>query len=313
MSRPFARSTLQVAGATREGDNEWRPGLCQRARSRVPCAVVHAMNSALLASLLTHPRYEIVPLAGAEEAVLEHVPPGIKVTVTTSPRKGLEPTLALVERLAARGYDLVPHLAARHVRDPGHLSELVERLRGVGVGEILVMTGDAPEPAGEFDGSLPVLHALADLGAPFAEVGVTGYPESNSHMTSEGAMRLLKEKEPHATYVVSQISFDVRAIVRWVRSFRERRSRLNIRVGIPGPVDRDRLLRISERIGVGDSIGVLRAAGGATFDPTQLVSDLAAVLDEDSNVVGVHVFTFNELEATERWRREHLELARAPS
>ena len=33
------------------------------------------------------------------------------------------------ERLAEHGYRVVPHLAARHVRDRGHLAELVERLR----------------------------------------------------------------------------------------------------------------------------------------------------------------------------------------
>ena len=45
------------------------------------------------------------------------------MTVTTSPKKGLEPTLALSERLASAGYAVVPHLAARHVRD-------VRRARG---------------------------------------------------------------------------------------------------------------------------------------------------------------------------------------
>ena len=39
----------------------------------------------------------------------EHVPAGRAVTVTASPSKGLEATLALSERLAARGYDVVPH------------------------------------------------------------------------------------------------------------------------------------------------------------------------------------------------------------
>ena len=32
---------------------------------------------------------------------------------------------------------------------------------------MLVMAGDAEEPAGEFDGSLPLLEALAELGQPF--------------------------------------------------------------------------------------------------------------------------------------------------
>jgi len=70
------------------------------------------MTAGGVTQLLAHPRYEVIPLAGAEEAVLEHVPTEVKVTVTTSPKKGLEPTLELAERVARHGYDVVPHLAA---------------------------------------------------------------------------------------------------------------------------------------------------------------------------------------------------------
>jgi methylenetetrahydrofolate reductase (NADPH) len=245
--------------------------------------------------------------------VLAHVPRDVKVTVTTSPRKGLEPTFQLVERLAGHGYDVVPHLAARHVRDRAQLAELVERLRTARCTDVLVMAGDAPQPVGEFEGSLPVLHALADLGSPFAEIGITGYPESNAFMSSEAAMQSLLDKEQYATYVVSQVCFEPRLIARWASSVRERGSRLEIRAGVPGPVSHERLLRISERIGVGESIRLLRDDSRDPFDPTPLVRGLSASLDGSvSNITGVHVFTFNELGATERWRQGELELARAP-
>ena len=100
------------------------------------------------------PATRCIPLSGTEEAVLEHVPTDVTVTVTTSPAKGLEPTLALTERLAEHGYKVVPHLAARHVRDRGHLAEIVERAASDGASDVLVLAGDADEPAGEFDGAL---------------------------------------------------------------------------------------------------------------------------------------------------------------
>jgi len=146
-----------------------------------------------LAEFLVHPRYEVIPLAGAEEAVLDHVPSEVTVTVTTSPRRGLDPTLDLVERIAGNGYNVVPHLAARHVRDRGHLTELVERLRAAGATDVLVMAGDAPEPAGVFDGALPLLEALAELGGPFEHVGVTGYPESHAFLSDDVATRSLSD------------------------------------------------------------------------------------------------------------------------
>jgi hypothetical protein len=83
---------------------------------------------ALVAPLLRTPRYEVLPTPSAEESVLEWVPRELTITVTASPARGLEPTLALTERLCACGYRTVPHLSARLVRDGGHLADIVSRL-----------------------------------------------------------------------------------------------------------------------------------------------------------------------------------------
>jgi methylenetetrahydrofolate reductase (NADPH) len=281
----------------------------------------------VLAELLARPRYEVIPLDGAEEAVLEHVPPEVKVTVTTSPRKGLEPTLELVEKVAAHGYAVVPHLAARHVRDTSHLAELVERLRGAGADDVLVMAGDAEQPAGEFDGSLPLLRALAELGQPFRDVGITGYPESHAFISDDATIKAMFAKEEFATYIVSQICFDPQVTAAWVAAVWKRGTHLPIHIGLPGPVPRSKLLRISARIGVGDSLRFLRTHRGwlghtfrGAFDPSPLVDGLEESLARPRpNVAGFHLFTFNDLERTEHWRQEQLEglgtgaLARASS
>ena len=258
-----------------------------------------------LLELLARPRYEVIPLAGAEEAVLEHVPAEVRVTVTTSPRKGLEPTLELSERLAGHGYSVVPHLAARHVRDQSHLAELSERLRASGASDVLVMAGDAEEPVGEFDGSLPLLRALDDLGQPFRDVGITGYPESHAFISDAATIRSMFEKEEFATYIVSQICFDPQATAAWVKAVWERGTRLPIHIGLPGAVPCSKLRRISERIGVGDSISLLRDDGD--FDPDALVAGLDESIERPRpNVGGFHIFTFNDLEGTERWRQQAL-------
>ncbi|MBA3401700.1 MAG: methylenetetrahydrofolate reductase [Actinobacteria bacterium] len=274
----------------------------------------------VLAELLARPRYEVIPLAGAEEAVLEHVPTEVTVTVTTSPKKGLEPTLELVEKVAAHGYAVVPHLAARHVRDRGHLAELIERLRAAGAKDVLVMAGDAEQPAGEFDGSLPLLRALAELGQPFHDVGITGYPESHAFMSDDATIKSMFAKEEFATYIVSQICFDPQVTAAWVAAVWKRGTRLPIYIGLPGLVPRSKLLRVSARIGVGDSIRFLRKHRGwlgrtfrGAFDPGPLVEGLEESLDRPQpNVVGFHLFTFNDLETTERWRQEQLQRLRSP-
>jgi methylenetetrahydrofolate reductase (NADPH) len=247
--------------------------------------------------------------------VLEHVPPEVNVTVTTSPRKGLEPTLELSERLARHGYSVVPHLAARHVRDRVELGEIVERLRAFGASDVLVMAGDAPEPVGEYEGALPLLRALAELGRPFPQVGITGYPESHAFISDKATIKAMFEKEEFGTYIVSQICFDPDATAAWVSAVWERGTRLPIHLGLPGAVARSKLLRVSERIGVGDSICRLRDDGAAddeeAFDPGPLVEGLEQSVQERRNVAGFHIFTFNELEATEHWRQRMLEPVRS--
>ena len=266
----------------------------------------------LAGALLAHPRYEVIPLAGAEEAVVEHVPTEVKVTVTTSPAKGLEPTLALTERLAEHGYEVVPHLAARHVRDRTHLAELVERLRATGASDVLVMAGDAPEPAGEFDGSQPLLVALEELGHPFRDVGITGYPESHALISDAATIKSMFAKEEFATYIVSQICFDPQATADWMRAVWERGTRLPIHIGLPGATSATRLLRVCERIRVGDSLSVLRGDVGTLdgeYDPGSLVDGLDETLGEGRpNLGGFHIFTFNDLAPTERWRQRQLTL-----
>ena len=129
-----------------------------RTEARAVIARRQGARGAALAELLRRPRFEILPLDGIEEQVLAHLATDVKVTVTASPRKGLEATLDLSERLARAGYTVVPHLSARLVRDRAHLEEVVARLLAAGVRELFVPAGDAPEP-GEFPGAVDLLDA----------------------------------------------------------------------------------------------------------------------------------------------------------
>ena len=85
---------------------------------------------ASIAPQLRNARLEVFPASGVEDAVAEWVPLDVTVTVTASPAKGLDATLDLTERLAGRGYRVVPHISARLVADGAHLADIVARLGG---------------------------------------------------------------------------------------------------------------------------------------------------------------------------------------
>jgi methylenetetrahydrofolate reductase (NADPH) len=257
-------------------------------------------------ALLERPRYEVLPVDGIEEQVLAHVPREVTVTITASPARGLDATLVLAERLAARGVRAVPHLSARLVRDAAHVEEIVARLRAAGVDEVFVPAGDAREP-GAFPDAASLLRAL---GGRFAHVGITGYPESHHLIDDETTIQAMFEKAPMATYIVSQICFDPDTIRTWIARVRARGTDLPIWIGMPGVVDHAKLLRISMRIGLGESARFLRAHRAwlrrlvtRTFRPDPLLRRLG---DPGPDVAGLHFYTFNELERTERWRRETL-------
>jgi methylenetetrahydrofolate reductase (NADPH) len=255
-------------------------------------------------------RWEIVPLKGVEDRIA-HLPVRATVAITSSPAKGIDATLALCETVLESRSDctVTPHISARLIRDKAHLSGLVDRLAGLGVEDVFVVAGDSPEPAGRYESGLALLRELADLGQPFPRIGIPGYPEGHPFISDEDTVRAMEEKAPYADYIVSQICYDPATIERWIAAVRARGITLPIHLGIPGVVDAARLLRISLRIGIGDSVRYLRKQRSVVtrlvtgYTPNDLVMGLADVVTNPADgVPGWHLCTFNEIQKTEAWR-----------
>ena len=267
-----------------------------------------------LTRFLSHPRYEVLPTEESGDLVMRNLPTEVTITVTSSPRRGIEATLALAERLAAGGYAVVPHLAARLVRDEPHLNEILARLDAIG-GRVFVVAGDSQEAAGAFPDSVSLLEAIASHAPAMKEIGVTGYPERHGFIDDDLTIQAMWDKRRQATYIVSNLCFDVRVVKKWVARVRKRGVRLPIFIGMAGVADPAKLLRVSTRIGIADSARFLRGhtnwlmrliqPGGYAPDrfATGLMPELAR---PDMKVAGIHVFTFNEIEPTEQWRQQML-------
>lgn len=268
--------------------------------------------------LLERARFEVLPTATIEDKVLAGVPTDVQLTVTASPTKGLEQTLELTERLLKHGYDVVPHLAARMVSGRSELAEIVDRLTSAGVTSVFVPGGDA-DPAGDYHDSVSLLADLADLGRPFAHVGITGYPESHPAIHDDVTIQAMWDKRRFGTHVVSNMTFDPKAMSDWLHRMRLRGITMPLLVGVPGPIDRAKLLAMATKIGVGDSTRFLTKHAGLMtrltmpggFTGEKFLEKCAPAFgDPEALVEGLHLYTFNQVAETEAWRQQLLDKLR---
>jgi len=270
-------------------------------------------------ALLTDARFELMPFESFDEEI-EHLPEDATIAVTTSPQLGIETTVERTEQAAELGYDISPHIAARYVEDREQLDDIARRLTDAGVTDIFVPGGDREEPAGEFESAHDLLVALDELGHSFEEVGITGYPEGHDFLDDETLAEAMERKEPYATYIVTQLCYDPDAVIGWIEDLREDGFNLPVEVGIPGVMNYQRLLQISQKVGVGDSIKFLRKTTGVLgfvkqlvgsrgiYKPDDLIDGLAPYVDDDHyDIRGVHIYTFNQTPDTEEWRHGRLE------
>jgi len=258
--------------------------------------------------------FELVPMKSVEAAIAE-LAPRSTVSVTCSPAKGHGATQDLVARLVDLGHVAVPHLAARQVEDREHVARLAAWIRRIGVREAFVIAGDCQHPAGPYVDALSFLRDLFEHDTGLERVGVAGYPDGHPLIDRPVLHEALRAKQALfgavgvAGSATTQMCFDAARIRTWLSVERCDGFTMPVVVGIPGVVERGRLLKMGVRIGVGASLRYLRknraamaallAPGG--YDPTDLVTAIADDAAE-LGVTGLHSYTFNSVAATRAWQ-----------
>jgi methylenetetrahydrofolate reductase (NADPH) len=261
--------------------------------------------------LVSEPRYELLPFArGEEQAALAGEP--LRLTVTTSPKHGVDRSLEVAIRLRGLGHAVTLHVAARMVRAESHLDELLERSHGAGIDDLFAIGGDAPEPLGPFAAAGELIDLVHEHRLRPARIGVGAYPEGHPLIPPPELEAALERKARVADYMVTQLCFDAGTLLSWLDGVRARGLGLPLYVGAAGPVERRRLLELSARIGVGPSLRYLRKQHGVTAlvrrpagAATRFYDGVAPHAgDPRRGIAGFHLFTFNDLLATRRWQEE---------
>jgi methylenetetrahydrofolate reductase (NADPH) len=277
-------------------------------------AAAHETRRRLISSM----NYELVPLKSVEAAIAA-LPPASPVSVTCSPTKGIATTLELTARLHDLGHEPVPHLAARLMEGRDHVVRLAQWCRAHGQKEIFLVAGDEAEPVGPYPGVVELLRDLLATDHGLIRIGVAAYPDGHAlidrgvlHEALHAKQALLIEAGV-AGWASTQMCFDVALIRDWLTGERQAGLTMPIHLGLPGEIDRAKLLTMGVRLGIGASIRYVQKNRGALgrmfsptgYDPARLIDGLCA----DAGPLGIealHVFTFNNVEATARWQQAEL-------
>ncbi|HZO63305.1 MAG TPA: methylenetetrahydrofolate reductase [Gaiellaceae bacterium] len=248
-------------------------------------------------------RYEVMPFGSAVQQAAD-LPERAHLTVTCSPKHGPDESIEIARQLHAFGHRVTVHLAARMVDDAAHLDRLLAAMKDAGLEEAFVIGGDATPPHGPFSSAVELLPLVAGHGDRPGTIGIGGYPEGHPLIDDAALADALARKAPFADYVTTQLCFDPDAVLAWIRTIRSRGIDLPVFAGIPGIVDRAKLLEISMRVGVGPSVSFLRKQGGLrnllrlSRSSADRLFDALAPHDE---LAGFHYYTFNRLRETWTW------------
>lgn len=273
-----------------------------------------------LAELLGNASIEItVREAAALAEAAPFLPAGTAIYVPSLPARPLHLSLPLLADMRARGFDPVPHVAARRAPALTELAAFLrEAVREHGVHRVMLIGGDEDTPVGPWRDSVELLASGVLRDAGVREIGIAVYPEGHPKI-AQGALREALESKLRlaaaqglGVYAVTQFSFAPERILALLAELHQLHPELPVYVGMPGPSDPVQLLRYAQRCGVGatrralSSLGTRIAQLMVHTEPSEQLAVIARYAQRHDNVVGVHLFSFGGVVRTARWVNERV-------
>lgn len=269
-------------------------------------------------TLLASASVEAAPrqLAAVEDLAILW-PAGTEVYVPSPTGAEWAETLAACVRLQRHGLLPVPHLVARSLASRAMLDERLDSLQNQGVTSLLLIAGDAAQPAGPFADTLAVLETEALASRGFKDLRMAVHPEGHPSAddailaTALAAKIAYAEQTQSRLLFISQFAFAAAPVLRYWQQLASRCAMPPLRVGLAGPSGLREALAYAHRCGVGASAkalarqpGLVRLAGG--WSPDAMLSALAEHIANGSAMplAGIHVFCFGGLARTARWLRQ---------
>lgn len=267
------------------------------------------------------------------KASLEITPKQIEKLPTISAKlaKGSDVFIALIDpaevdmqinaaaALKQAGFNPIPHVPARFVRDEDDLKSRMARFASKEVTTILALGGGAPEPIGKFTAAIQLMETGSFEANGITRVGIAGHPEGNPDITKRhgeaalmAALQMkqawLKDKNIKG-FIATQFLFDAAPLALWASHLRDAGIDLPLNVGVPGPASIKTLVKYAAMCGVGNSARFIRKQALnitkllSVSEPTEFVDHLAT-LHFDKAELGIaapHLYPFGGFDKLFEW------------
>ena len=249
----------------------------------------------------------------------QHLAKGTRVFIALLDAGDVEGQIAFAGALQQSGFQVIPHVPARFVRDE---EDLKTRLAGFvknGVTQILALGGGAPQPIGKFDSAIQLMETGLFETHGITRIGIAGHPEGSPDITKIHGeavlLKALKQKQAWLKekniegFIATQFLFDAEPLAFWAKGLREAGIDLPLHVGIPGPASLKTLVRYAALCGVGHSARFIRKQALnitkllTISEPTEFVEQLAKLHFEkpELKIAGPHLYPFGGFDKLFAW------------
>ncbi len=237
------------------------------------------------------------------------------VYITYLPDENSQNIITVAKKLKLEGYEVVPHLPARTIKNNSELEKYIANLSEVsGCNKILIIGGGGNQK-GDISSSIDVLKTDLLSKYNFIEVGVAGHPEGSPDINDEEIEKAIIEKNKIALkvdykmYLATQFFFEATSLIEWEINLKNIGNKLDIHAGIPGPASLKTLISYAKSCGIGNSMRFLSKQAfnitklASPKTPDKLIYDLAEykINNNETNLKKLHFYPFGGIKKTTDW------------
>ncbi len=237
------------------------------------------------------------------------------IYITFLPDEKSENVIKTAKKLKLEGYDVIPHLPARTIKNNNELERYIGDLANEsGCTKILIIGGGGSQ-SGEISSSMDVLETDLLSKFKFKQVGVAGHPEGSPDISDDNLDLAIKQKNEFSKnvdfemYLATQFFFEANSLIKWEKHLNKIGNKLSIHAGIPGPASIKTLINYARSCGIGNSLRFIKKQAfnltklATLSTPDKLIYDLAdyAINNKDTNLTKIHFYAFGGMKKTSEW------------